>query len=75
MTVERKKIWTTMAEITTVIRTAEIRKASLLFKAVFGENSKMKLWLILVSLHAYRLHPYRNMWRDSNENTLHANSN
>ena len=62
---------TTIAPNTVVMRVVHIRNASLCFSAVLGENSNMKLWLILVLFHMYRLHPYINKCRLSNANTLH----
>lgn len=61
----------TIAPNTAVMKVVLNKNASLCFKAVFGENSNMKLWLILVTFHMYRLHPYMNKCRLNNANTLH----
>jgi hypothetical protein len=63
----------TIAPTTAVMKTVHIRNASLCLSAVLGENSNMKLWLILVDFHMYKLHPYINKCRLNNANTLHNN--
>lgn len=60
-----------MAPTTMVIKEVQIKKTSLYLRAVLGENSKMKLQLILVPFHMKRLHPYRNTCKLSRANMLH----
>lgn len=66
----RNRRWTTIAPTTTVMKLVQMRKASLYLRAVLGENSKMKLQLILLFFHMNKLHPYMNKCKLSNANML-----